>query len=71
MRGEIRQLCKWQDDGQTLMRAAMSQLKLSPGAYHRILNLSHTIADLAGRRKRAVKVEVSESIFGSVQIRFS
>jgi magnesium chelatase family protein len=33
---------------QSLMRAAMSQLNLSARAYHRILKLSLTIADLAG-----------------------
>ncbi len=30
------------------MRATMSQLNLSARAYHRILKLSRTIADLAG-----------------------
>jgi magnesium chelatase family protein len=46
--GEIRQFCKLQDEGQNLMRAAMSQLNLSARAYHRILKLARTIADLAG-----------------------
>jgi magnesium chelatase family protein len=46
--GEIRQFCKLQDEGQRLMRAAMSQLNLSARAYHRILKLARTIADLAG-----------------------
>jgi magnesium chelatase family protein len=46
--GEIRQFCKLQDEGQSLMRAAMTQLNLSARAYHRILKLSRTIADLAG-----------------------
>ena len=46
--GEIRQYCKLQDEGQSLMRAAMSQLNLSARAYHRILKLARTIADLAG-----------------------
>jgi magnesium chelatase family protein len=46
--GEIRQFCKLQEEGQRLMRAAMSQLNLSPRAYHRILKLARTIADLAG-----------------------
>jgi magnesium chelatase family protein len=46
--GEIRQFCKVGDDGQRLMRAAMTQLNLSARAYHRILKLARTIADLAG-----------------------
>ena len=46
--GEIRQFCKLQDEGQNLMRAAMSQMNLSARAYHRILKLARTIADLAG-----------------------
>src|SRR5512145_246491 len=46
--GEIRQFCKLPEDGQSLMRAAMSQLSLSARAYHRILKLARTIADLAG-----------------------
>jgi magnesium chelatase family protein len=45
--GEIRQFCGLQDEGQSLMRAAMSQLNLSARAYHRILKLARTIADLA------------------------
>ena len=47
--GEIRQFCKLQGEGQSLMRAAMSQLNLSARAYHRILKLARTIAALAGR----------------------
>jgi magnesium chelatase family protein len=46
--GEIRKFCQLQDEGQSLMRAAMSQLQLSARAYHRILKLACTIADLAG-----------------------
>ena len=46
--GEIRKFCKLQDEGQGLMRSAMSQLNLSARAYHRILKLARTIADLAG-----------------------
>jgi magnesium chelatase family protein len=38
--GEVRQFCQLQPDGQSLMRAAMSQLNLSAKAYHRILKLS-------------------------------
>jgi magnesium chelatase family protein len=46
--GEIRQHCKLPEEGQSLMRTAMSQLNLSARAYHRILKLARTIADLAG-----------------------
>jgi len=46
--GEIRQFCGLQDEGQSLMRAAMTQHNLSARAYHRILKLARTIADLAG-----------------------
>jgi magnesium chelatase family protein len=46
--GEIRQFCKLHDEDQSLMRAAMTQLNLSARAYHRILKLARTIADLAG-----------------------
>ena len=46
--GEIRQFCRVGEEGQRLMRAAMTQLNLSARAYHRILKLAHTTADLAG-----------------------
>ena len=46
--GEVRQFCKLPEEGQSLMRAAMTQLNLSARAYHRILKLARTIADLAG-----------------------
>jgi len=56
--GEIRQFCRLQacpeqgrrDEGQRLMRAAMTQLNLSARAYHRTqsVKLARTIADLAG-----------------------
>ena len=46
--GEIRKFCKLDDAGETLMRAAMRQLQLSARAFHRVLKISRTIADLAG-----------------------
>ena len=45
---EVRQYCTLDETGRTLMRSAMSQLQLSARAYHRILKLARTIADLAG-----------------------
>jgi hypothetical protein len=44
----VRKLCQWDDTGQSLMRSAMNQLPFSARAYHCILKLAHTIADLAG-----------------------
>jgi magnesium chelatase family protein len=45
---EVRTHCQLDAAGQSLMRAAMRQLQLSARAYHRVLKLSRTIADLAG-----------------------
>jgi len=44
---EVRQFCNLDETGRTLMRTAMNQLNLSARAYHRVLKLSRTIADLA------------------------
>jgi magnesium chelatase family protein len=46
----IRQFCKLPEEGQSLMRSAMTQLNLSAGAYHRTrsVKLVRTIEDLAG-----------------------
>ena len=45
---EIREWCELDAAGQSLIKAAMRQLHLSARAYHRILKLARTIADLAG-----------------------
>ena len=45
---EVRQFCELDAEGRSLIKAAMSQLQLSARAYHRILKLARTIADLAG-----------------------
>jgi len=45
---EVREFCELDAAGQSLIKAAMRQLHLSARAYHRILKLSRTIADLAG-----------------------
>jgi len=46
--GEIGLFCKLQDEGQSLMRATMSQMNSSARVYHHILKLARTITDLAG-----------------------
>jgi magnesium chelatase family protein len=45
---EVRQFCKLDEAGDSLVRQAMSQLNLSARGYHRVLKLARTIADLAG-----------------------
>ena len=45
---KVRQFCSLDEASRNLMRAAMNQLQLSARAYHRILKLARTIADLAG-----------------------
>jgi len=45
---EVRKFCDLNDACRSLMKAAMNQLNLSARAYHRILKLARTIADLAG-----------------------
>ena len=45
---EIRKYCRLDETGESLIKAAMSQLQLSARGYHRILKLARTIADLAG-----------------------
>ncbi len=45
---EVREFCQLDDTGKQLMRSAMSQLGLSARAFHRVLKISRTIADLNG-----------------------
>jgi magnesium chelatase family protein len=46
--GEVRKICRLDEAGRSLVRAAMQQLQMSARAFHRILKLARTIADLAG-----------------------
>ena len=45
---EVWQFCQVDDGTRGLLQAAMSQLHLSARAFHRVLKVSRTIADLAG-----------------------
>ncbi|MGB9879912.1 MAG: YifB family Mg chelatase-like AAA ATPase, partial [Anaerolineae bacterium] len=45
---EVREYCRLDEAGKSLLRAAMSQLGMSARAFHRILKLARTIADLEG-----------------------
>ncbi len=44
---EVREYCDLDEGGKQLIRAAMKQMNLSARAFHRILKLARTIADLA------------------------
>jgi magnesium chelatase family protein len=50
---EVRKFCALDPESQALIKAAMSQMQLTARAYHRILKLSRTVADLAGSEKIA------------------
>ncbi len=58
---EVRQFCEVDAAGKSLLRAAMKQLQMSARAYHRILKLARTIADLAGS-ERIETVHLAEAI---------
>jgi magnesium chelatase family protein len=46
--GDIRKYCQLDKAGNSLMKTAMRRMQLSARAYHRVLKLARTIADLAG-----------------------
>jgi magnesium chelatase family protein len=45
---EVQAFCPVDEAGTRLLRAAMQQMNLSARAYHRVLKLGRTIADLSG-----------------------
>lgn len=44
----VRKHCKLTEEGDALLKSAMNQMQLTARAYHRVLKLARTIADLAG-----------------------
>jgi magnesium chelatase family protein len=58
---DIKRFCGVSADAAALLKAAIQRLKLSARAYHRILKISRTIADLAGEEQIGV-CHVSEAI---------
>jgi magnesium chelatase family protein len=46
--GEVRRHCVLDGEGQALLRTAARQMQLTARAYHRVLKLARTVADLAG-----------------------
>jgi magnesium chelatase family protein len=58
---EVRDYCQVDEAGQRLLAAAMRQMSLSARAYHRVLKLARTIADLAGS-ERILPAHIAEAI---------
>ena len=58
---EIRRYCALDERGEALLRAAFTRLGLSARAYHRILRVARTIADLSGA-ERISAAHVAEAI---------
>ena len=52
---EVQRFCQVDEEGKSLMRAAVRQMDLSARSYHRVLKLARTIADLAG--EEAIKTQ--------------
>ena len=46
--GQIRQFCTLTSEAESLVKLTLRQMQLSARAYHRVLKLGLTIADLAG-----------------------
>ncbi|MBX3065058.1 MAG: YifB family Mg chelatase-like AAA ATPase [Anaerolineae bacterium] len=62
--GEVEKVCKMDDAAEQLLNAALRKLQLSARAYHRVLKVSRTIADLA-----ASEVIRTEHVAEAVQYR--
>ncbi|MGN6704351.1 MAG: YifB family Mg chelatase-like AAA ATPase, partial [Burkholderiaceae bacterium] len=58
---EIDRHCQPDADGEQLLRAAMVRLQWSARAYHRVLKVARTVADLAGA-ERVGTAHVAEAI---------
>ncbi|MEP7285711.1 MAG: ATP-binding protein [Chloroflexota bacterium] len=62
--GEIDEYCKMDESATLLLKAAMRKLQLSARAYHRVLKVSRTIADLV-----ASDIILTEHVAEAVQYR--
>jgi magnesium chelatase family protein len=58
---EIPKYCAIDDKGAAILQRAITKLGLSARAYHRVLKVARTIADLAGE-KQAAAMHVAEAI---------
>jgi magnesium chelatase family protein len=58
---QVWNFCQAEDSAGALLKGAVNQLNLSARAYHRILKVARTIADLAGAERIAV-THVAEAL---------
>ena len=58
---QVRRHCRLDEESDTILRAAFDRLSLSARAMTRVLKVSRTIADLAGRERIAAE-DVAEAI---------
>ena len=58
---EVQLFCQLDETGKNLMRAATQQMNLSARAYHRVLKLARTIADLAGS-EQVLQAHLAEAL---------
>lgn len=58
----VEQLCEMDDEARILLHQAAEKLKLSARAYHRILRVARTIADLAGGDSVINKGHIAEAL---------
>ena len=58
---DLRTFCKVSDSADALLKTAIGRLKLSARAYHRVLKIARTIADLA-ERATIEPAHVSEAV---------
>jgi len=58
---EIREFCRPDEAGEGVLRAAIQRLGLSARAYHRVLKLARTIADLEGA-ERIAAAHIAEAV---------
>jgi magnesium chelatase family protein len=58
---DVREFCAVDERGTALLRTAIQRLGLSARAYHRVLRLGRTIADLQGSEKIA-PAHIAEAI---------
>lgn len=58
---EIERFCKADSAGETMLKQAISRLNLSARAFHRVLKVARTVADLAGNENIAA-AQIAEAI---------